>query len=72
MKNSQKTKKLILQTQQRFKSETHNVFTEEINQIALNLDDDKRVESNDSTETYAFGTIKDLFSENKKRLNATK
>ena len=27
--------KLILQTQKRFKSESHNVFTEEINKIAL-------------------------------------
>ena len=27
--------------QQRFKSDRHNVFTEEINKIALNLDDVK-------------------------------
>ena len=31
----------ILKTQQRFKSETHNVFTDEINKIALSSNDDK-------------------------------
>ena len=30
-------------TQQRFKSERHNVFTEEINKIALSSNDDKRM-----------------------------
>ena len=30
-----KSNKLILKTQQRFKSESHNVFTKEINKIAL-------------------------------------
>ena len=34
---------LILQTQQQFKSERHNVFTEEINTIALSSNDDKRM-----------------------------
>ena len=36
-----KYKKVILKTQQRFKSEGH-VFTEEINKIPLSLDDDKK------------------------------
>ena len=34
-KVSQSISKSILKTQQRFKSERHNVFTEEINKIAL-------------------------------------
>ena len=34
-----KNSKLILQTQQRFKSENHNIFTEEINNIALKSND---------------------------------
>ena len=38
-------KKLILKTQQRFKSERHNVFTEKINKIALSSNDDKRIKS---------------------------
>ena len=40
--------RLILQTQQRFKTEIHNAFTEEINKIALSLNDDKRMQSIDS------------------------
>ena len=55
--------KLILQTQQRFKCERHNVFTEEINKIALISNDDKRMESIGSIETYACGTSKYLVSE---------
>ena len=37
--------KLILKTKQRFKSERHNLFTEVINKITLNSNDDKRIES---------------------------
>ena len=55
--------KLILKTQQRFKSERHNVFTEESNKIALSSNDDERMQSIDSIETYAYGIIKDLVSE---------
>ena len=38
-----KNNKSILKTQQRYKNERHNVFTEEINKIALNPNDDKRM-----------------------------
>ena len=51
-----KNNKLILKTQQRFRSEKHNVFTEEINKIALSSNDDKRMQSIDSIETYACRT----------------
>ena len=47
----------------RFKSERYNVFTEESNKIALSSNDDKRMLSIDSIETYAYGTSKDLLSE---------
>ena len=57
-------KKLILQTQQRFTSERRKVFAEEINKISLTSYDDKRMQSIDSIETYAYGTRKDLISEN--------
>ena len=57
-------------TQQRFKNKWHNIFTEEINKIALSSNDDKRMQSIDSIETYAYGTSRDLVSE-KKRLNVT-
>ena len=55
-----KNNKLILQTEQRLKSERHNVFTEEINEITLRLNDDKRMESVDLIETYAYGMSKRL------------
>ena len=37
----------ILKSQQRFKSEAHNVCPEEINKIALNSKDDKRLQTYD-------------------------
>ena len=37
--------KSILKIQQRFKSERHNVFTEEFNKTALSSNDDKRMQS---------------------------
>ena len=55
-----KNNKLILKAQQRFKSERHNVFTEEINKIALSSNDDKRMQSIDSIETYSYRTNKYL------------
>ena len=58
-----KNSKSILKIQQRFKRERRNVFTEEINKIALNSNDDKRMQSIDSVEIYAYGKSKDLVSE---------
>ena len=52
-----------MKTQQRFKSERHNVFTEEINKIALSSNYDKRMQSIDSIKTCAYGTTKDWISE---------
>ena len=43
-----------------FKSNRHNVFTEEINKIALSSNDNKRIQSIDSIEIYTYVTIKDL------------
>ena len=53
----------MLQTQQRFKSERHSVFTEKSNKIAFSSNSDKRMQSIDWIETYAYGTSKDLVSE---------
>ena len=55
--------KSILKTQKRFKSERHNVFTEEINKIDLSSNDDKKMQSKDSRETFAYGASKVLVSE---------
>ena len=38
----------------------HNVFIEEINKIALNCNDDKRMQPIDLIETYAYGINKNL------------
>ena len=34
---------VILKSQQRFKTEAHNVYTKEVNKIALSSNDDKRL-----------------------------
>ena len=46
---------LILKSQQRFKSEAHNVYTEEINKIVLSSNDDKRLQTFDRITTYTYG-----------------
>ena len=48
--------KIILQSQQRFKSDCHNVYTEEINKIELNSNDDKRLQTFDKSKKYPHGT----------------
>ena len=67
--------KIILKSQQRFKSDHHKVYTEEVNKITLSSDDDKRLQTFDKIETYPYGTnafkvcerkmlaVKDLFFE---------
>ena len=46
----------ILKSQQRFKTEAHNVYTEEINKIALTSNDDKRLQTYDRITSYHYGT----------------
>ena len=48
--------KVILKSQQRFKSDHHKVCTEEVNKIALISNDDKRLQTFDWIETYPYGT----------------
>ena len=50
-----KEKKKILKKQQRFKSDAYNVYTEEINKIALSFNDDKRLISYEGITTYLYG-----------------
>ena len=47
---------VVLKSQQRFKSDYHKVHTEEVNNIALSSDDDKRLQTFDGIETYPYGT----------------
>ena len=39
---------------------SHNAFTEEVNKIALSLNDGKIIQWIDLTERYTYGTRKDL------------
>ena len=48
--------KIILKSQQRFKSNHHKVYTEEINKIALSSNDDNRLQTSDRIKTYPYGT----------------
>ena len=36
---------IILRSQQRFKSFNHEIYTEEVNKVALNSDDDKELQT---------------------------
>ena len=45
------------------KSMLHNALTEEINKITLSSNNDKRMQSIYSVETYAYGTSRDIVSE---------
>ena len=44
--------KTIMRSQLRFKSDDHNVYTEEVNKIALNSSDNKRLQTFDRITTY--------------------
>ena len=55
-KNSLFNNKTILKSQLRFKSDHHNVYTEEVNKIALSSNDDKRLQTFDRVTTYTHET----------------
>ena len=45
----------MLKSQQRFKSENHEVYTENINKISLSSNDDKRIVALDGITSYPYG-----------------
>ena len=47
---------IILKSQQVFRSYHHNVYTVEINKIALSGNDDKRIQTFDRVKTYPYET----------------
>ena len=47
--------KPMLKSQQRFKSNNHEVYTENINKIALNSNNDKRIVASDRITSYPYG-----------------
>ena len=46
---------VVLKSQQKFKSKGHNVHTENINEIALSSNDDKRLTASDKITSYPYG-----------------
>ena len=55
-KESSFNDKTIIKSQQRFRSDHHKVYTEEVNKIALSSNDDKRIQTSDKVTTYPYGT----------------
>ena len=47
--------KIVVKSQQRFRSDHHSTYTEEINKIALSSNDDQRIQTFDKVTTYPFG-----------------
>ena len=47
--------KALLKSQQRFKSELNDVYTEDVNKIALSSNDNKRLIASDKITTYPYG-----------------
>ena len=45
-----------MQSQLRCKTDHQNVYTEEVNKIALNSNDNKRLQTFDRITTYPYGT----------------
>ena len=54
-KDSLFNNEIILKSQQRFKSDHHKVYTEEVNKIALSSNVDKRLQTFDKITTYPYG-----------------
>ena len=52
--------KSLLRKQLTFKSQKHDVFTEEINKISLSSNDDNRISSIHAVETYPHGISEDI------------
>ena len=55
-KDSLSNNKTILKSQLRYKNNYHNVYTEEVNKIALTSNDDKSLQTFDRVTTYPYGT----------------
>ena len=47
---------IILKLQQKFKSDHHNIYTEQISKIALSSNNDKRLQTFNKITSYPYGT----------------
>ena len=57
--------KTVYRSQERFKSYCHDVYTEEVNKIALSSNDDKRLQTSDKITAYPYGTSEMMIMINK-------
>ena len=64
-KNCPLNNEVILESQQRFKSEAHDVHTEKVNNIALSSNNDKRLQTSDRITTYPYGSIVGEYAKHK-------
>ena len=64
--------KVLYRSQQRFRSDHHKVYTEEVNKIALSSNDDKRIQAFDRVTTYPYGTDVFKVCENEMLLKKSK
>ena len=69
-KDSSFNDKIILRLQQRFINDHHKVYTQEVNKIALNSNDGKKLQKYDRITTYPYRTpaVKVCKSEMKMRI----
>ena len=54
--------KTVYRSQERFKSYSHVMYTEEVNKTALSSNDDKRLQTPDRITTYPNGTDEMMIS----------
>ena len=71
-KNCFFNEKTIIILQQRFKSDCHNVYTEQIDKIALSSNDKKGLQTFDEITTYPYGTNAFKVCESEFRRNSLK
>ena len=69
---------VIIRSQQRFRSDHHRVYYEEVNKIVLSSNEDKRLQTFDKVTTFPYGTpaikvceLDILLNEKPKRLLCT-
>ena len=65
-----KKNNLVLKSNKKFRSEKHNVFTEEAKKMVLSVNGDRRIQSIGLMKIYVSGTSKDQACKRKK-LNVT-
>ena len=60
---------IILESQKRFKSEAHKVYTEEVNKIALSSNDDKRLQTYDRITSYPMEQVLEKYVKQSCKIN---